>query len=295
MRPGPVLALIAAVAAAPASVSEPMGAAFLGTHVWRQDVDGAGGWSALWLDPEGKGFLVLSDRGTWLRGTLRRGASGVVEGVEVAERGPLLRGFGGPLRPGETDAESLAFADGAFWVGFEGDGTLGHGRVSRYDDIAARPKRVAPHPDFARFAGNQGLEALAADAEGALYAIPEAPPDGGPDFPVYRFRDGAWDRPFAIPREGRFLVTGADFGPDGRLYVLERDFALLGFRSRVRSFDRMGGDGRVEMETPVGRHDNLEAIAVRRDPRGRLRLTMVSDDNQHPLVQRTEIVEYLLD
>ena len=37
-----------------------------------------------------------------------------------------------------------------------------------------------------------------------------------------------------------FLVVGADVGPDDRLYVLERDFAFFGFRSRVRSFDLAG-------------------------------------------------------
>lgn len=290
MRLGPLLALIAATCAAPAAAAE-----FLGAHVWRPGFAGAGGYSALWLDPDGPGFVTLSDRGTWLRGTLSRGPSGALEGVTVTDRGPLLRGYGGPLRGRERDAESIAFAQGAFWVSFEGDGGLGLGRIDRYDDIARRPKRLRGDPDFRRMGENKGIEALAADADGTLYAIPEEPPDGDGPFPVYRWRDGVWDRPFTLPREGRFLVSGADIGPDGRLYVLERDFVGLGFRTRVRSVDPSGGDARVELETPVGRHDNLEGIAVRRDAQGRIRVTMISDDNMHPLVQRTEIVEYLLD
>lgn len=292
MRLGPVLALIAAASVVPVAAAE-----FLGAHVWRPGFAGAGGYSALWLDPDGTGFVTLSDRGTWIRGVLSRGPSGAgaVTGVTVTDRGPLLRAYGGPLRPGERDAESIAQAGGAFWVAFEGEGPRGLGRVDRYDDLALPPKKLRSDPDFRRFGDNAGLEALAADADGTLYAIPEEPPGGAGAFPVYRWRSGVWDRPFTVRREGRFLVSGADVGPDGRLYVLERDFLGLGFRTRVRSVDLSGGDERLELETPVGRHDNLEGIAVRRDAAGRIRITMISDDNQHALLQRTEIVEYLLD
>lgn len=288
MHPGRLLALILAVAAPPLPAAE-----FLGTHVWAPDFDGAGGWSALWLDPEGPGFVVLSDRGLWLRGALRRDDQGAIESVEVRDRGPLLRGFGGPLRRSERDAEAIARADGAFFVAFEG--SKGRGRVDRYDDIARRPRRVEPHPDFRKLGRNSGIEALASGPDGTLYAIPEVPADGGPAFPVYRWRDGAWGRAFTIPRRNGFLAVGADIGPDGRLYLLERRFRGLGFRSRVRSFALGGGDERVEIESPLGRHGNLEGIAVWRDAAGRLRLTMIADDNQRPLLQRTEFVEYVLE
>jgi hypothetical protein len=43
----------------------------------------------------------------------------------------------------------------------------------------------------------------------------------------------------------------------------------------------------------IGIHDNLEGLAVWRDELDRIRLTMISDDNFR-LVQRTEIVEYVL-
>jgi hypothetical protein len=113
---------------------------------------------------------------------------------------------------------------------------------------------------------------------------------------VYRFKAGKWDIPFSVPRRGRFLIAGADIGPDGRLYVLERDFWVLGgFSSRVRRFEIKGDT--LENETEVmrsfaGKHDNLEGISVWRDATG-LRMTLVSDDNFSRL-QRTEIVEYRL-
>ncbi len=89
---------------------------------------------------------------------------------------------------------------------------------------------------------------------------------------------------------------GADFGHDGRLYVLERGFNGLGFRTRVRSFDisnGIAGDEKVLFNKGIGRHDNLEGISVWRDAAGLIRLTMISDDNFR-FLQQTEIVEYAL-
>ena len=48
-------------------------------------------------------------------------------------------------------------------------------------------------PRLQRLQDNSGLEALAIDADGALYAIPERSGDWERPFPVYRLRDGAWD------------------------------------------------------------------------------------------------------
>ncbi len=288
MRLGPLLAL--ALAAAPAPAAE-----FLGAIEWRAGIEGAGGWSALWLDPAGPGFVTVSDRGIWARGTLSRDGSGAIDGVETRSHGPLRDLLGRPLDPTSTDAESIAVIGGTAYVGFEGDAVGARGRVVRYETLDGRPYVLRYHPDIFFMNRNGGLEALAADTRGALYAIPEMPVFDADVFQVYLWRDGYWDTPFAIARRGRYLVTGADIGPDGRLYVLERAFLGVGFRTRIRSFDRVGRDERVELETPLGRHDNLEGIAVRRDPSGRLRATMVSDDNFRPWMQRTEIVEYLLD
>ena len=89
----------------------------------------------------------------------------------------------------------------------------------------------------------------------------------------------------------------ADFGPDGKFYLLERDFGwLTGFATRIRRFT-LGPNGFSDevtlIETPFGELDNMEGISVWRDDAGRTRITLISDDNFFPL-QRTMFVEYVL-
>lgn len=279
------VALSAALAAAaPAPAAE-----YLGSHAWRPAWHAAGGFSALWVGPDGRDFAALSDRGTWVEGRLERGPSGAVSDVAVTARGPLLHSTGRRLRAGETDAEGLARIGDAWFVSFEGQ----HRVMRHADGLGAAPERMARPMGFRNLADNAGLEALAAAPDGSLYAIAEDMRGGVRDFPCWRWQGGRWEFAFWLRRDGRFLVTGADVF-EGRLYVLERDFALLGFRSRVRSFDLQGGDERLELESRLGVHDNLEGLSVWRDAAGALRATMISDDNLRAL-QRTEFVDYRLD
>jgi len=167
----------------------------------------------------------------------------------------------------------------------------------RFTDIDGPAEGAPPHPDFRGLQPNSALEALAVDDAGTIYAIPERSGQMTRPFPVYRYRGGVWDKKLSIPREGRFLVTGADFGPDGRLYVLERDFTWMGgFSNRVRSF-RIAPDGLEDeatlLQTPFGSADNFEGISVWRDEAGGVRATLIADDNFFAL-QSTVIAEYLL-
>ncbi|UWQ18485.1 esterase-like activity of phytase family protein [Jannaschia sp. M317] len=283
MRVGPVLALIFGLSG-PAFPAD-----LIGSHTWRPDWHGAGGFSALWLDQAGASFATLSDRGTWVTGQLSRDADGAVDGVRVTARGPLLRSTGERLRGRESDAEAIARVGDTFFIAYEG----AHRVMRHADGLQAAPERMPQAPDFEGLQPNSGLEALASGPDGTLFAIPERSGREDRPFPVYRFRQGAWDQPFALRRDGDFLVTGADVF-DGRIYLLERDFAIVGFRSRVRSFDLTGGDEQLELQSPLRRHDNLEGIAVWRDASGARRITLVSDDNLRAY-QRTEFVDYRLD
>jgi hypothetical protein len=260
--------------------------------VWREPVEGFGGFSAIEVLDAGARFVTVSDRGRWATGTMAR-TEGVLTSVGLTGFGPLLSIAGDVLVDDEVDAEGLAMdADGRFHVSFEA-----FHRIRRYDRIDGPATAVPSHPDFPGLQNNSALEALAIDGDGTLYTIPERSGAWTRPFPVYRFRDGAWDRRLSLPRVGTFLVSGADFGPDGRLYLLERDFRRLGgFATRIRRFT-LGPDGfdagETLLETEFGSFDNFEGISVWRDAAGVTRATLITDDNFFAL-QSTVIAEYRL-
>ncbi|WP_151718213.1 esterase-like activity of phytase family protein [Gemmobacter serpentinus] len=277
------LILLAAIGGAQAQET-----GYIGSFTWRSDDPRLGGMSAIDLDASGTRFTALSDRGGWTEGRLIRNAQGRITGIEAAPI-RLLKGKGkAPLEKGRNDSEGLAIAeDGTAYVSFEGAA-----RVLRYRDLAGPAENLPVAAAFKKMRSNAALEALAIAPDGTLFTLPEQ--WGKPDqpFPVFRLPPGGkWARAFTIPKIGEFLPVGADFGPDGKLYVLERQFrGILGFASRVRRFT-LDGTGETVLQTPLGTHDNLEGIAVWRDAAGSLRLTMIADDNFRFFLT-TQIVEY---
>ncbi len=249
--------------------------------------DAFGGFSAIEVSEDGARFTALTDRGSLATGTLVREGD-VLTGVTDLEFRPLEQvGQAGSL-PRQIDSEGLALAgDGTLFISFE----LVH-RVWRYTE-AGGGERLPAHPDFDNFQMNSGLEALAIDTDGALYAVQERSGAKDRPFPVYRFDGAAWSKPFTIARRGEYLPTGADVH-GGRLYLLERGFTGFAFRSRIRSVALDGTDEREHLETAIFDHGNLEGLSIWEDAGGALRATMISDDNFNPL-QTTEIVEYRLD
>lgn len=263
------------------------------TLVWRERHPAFGGFSALEVLDEGSRFVAVTDRGHWATGAMERDPEGRLLAVRLTGIGPLLAIAGTPLAGEDADAEGIAIdSRGRFFISFEH-----FHRIRRYDRIDGPAAHVDGHPDFPRLQPNSGLEALAIDASDTLYAIPERSGAWERPFPVFRKRDGRWDTELSIPRDGRFLVSGADFGPDGRLYVLERDFAIPGgFRTRIRRFalGPAGFDaGETIVESGWSELDNMEGISVWSDRRGVTRITILSDDNFFPL-QRTLFAEYRL-
>lgn len=263
----------------------------LATHVWRQDDPAFGGFSGIEISEDGSRFTALSDRATIRWGRVLRDDAGLITDLETEGISRLHDSKGAPLRPGRVgDSEGLAIGpDGRIWVSFEGVT-----RVVAYDSPDA-PARPLPRPDaFARMQKNSSLEALAILPDGTLLTLPERSGALDRPFPVWRWHNGAWDQPFSVPRDGNWLPVGADIGPDGRLYLLERDFkGILGFLSRIRRFDLTDAGlvgGTVLMQSRPMRFDNLEGISVWHDGSG-IRLTLVSDDNFRRF-QRTEIVEF---
>ncbi|KIC18559.1 esterase-like activity of phytase family protein [Leisingera sp. ANG-DT] len=289
------VAAAAGLAAAGYAASRPLAAdstaQYLGSYTWTLKKPWFGGFSALKITDGGRAMVVLSDRATLVTTDIQR-KDGRISGVTAktahrlrASTGKTLRGFAG-------DSEGLAIAaDGSRYISFEGAA-----RVARYRRPDGRAK-VLPRPKgFRKLPPNKSLETLAINARGHLYTLPERAYDKHGQIPVWRWNGRRWSRPFSLPPRGGFLPVDADFGPDGRFYLLERDLTLLGFRSRLRRWDitASGPDNEtVLLQTGPGTHDNLEGLSVWTDASGRMRATMVSDDNFLP-VQRTELVEYAL-
>lgn len=298
-------ALVAIGLQSSASPTPPPG--FIGAYRWTVADPRFGGFSAIDMTADGTEFTAVNDKGAFVQGRLNRTAEGSIASVDAGPVTRLKSVSGAPLAGNETDSEGLAIAaDGTAYVSFEGIA-----RVLRYPALDGPAQALPTPPAFRDFPRNAALEALAVDGDGVLYTFPEDVAGSkrirlligqrgnhkGPAFPVWRFANGSWTQPFDLPRDGVFLPVGADFGPDGRLYVLERSFhGLAGFGSRVRSF-QVGAealsDQQVHLTSPTGLHDNLEGLSVWRDDNGAIRLTMISDDN-FLSVQRTEIVEYRL-
>lgn len=252
-----------------------------------------GGLSGIEVASNGTSIFLISDRGyLWAGELIRR--DGAIAGFESVKARKLVEPFVDERDFPNTDAEGLALdTAGVLYVSFE------HmHRVLTYDSWDS----PASKPSFTRawraLSKNGGLEALAVDADGTLLAIPEHINRGASEALVYRRLPGEdWIQTFTIPVDPQFAPVGADFGPDGKFYLLERAIYPFGFYSRVRVMTiKRDAVGRIEtvLQTKLGRHGNLEGLSVWQDPAGQIRLTMVSDDNYLPFM-RGQIVEYILD
>jgi len=251
-----------------------------------------GGFSGLEVSADGSRFWALSDRGALTEGRLERDASGRLKGLEVAQHRRLLDPDGHLVNGYESDAEGLARRDdGRLYASFEG-----YHRVWTWRGDGGEAAWLPRHPDFKTLQNNSGLEALAIAPDGALYTLPERSGSYSRPFPVYRYAEGEWQVAGQVERDGEWLPVGADFDDRGRLHLLWRHFAGYGFSTRVTRHE-MTGDiwpGELLYETGALTHGNLEGLSLWRDPEGRLRAVMVSDDNFKGY-QRSEIVEVVLD
>ncbi len=273
------------------SAQEPRPTDMAPVYVWRGSGRTFGGFSAIHLYPNGLDFIALSDRAYLYFGRLQRDESERIIGVTTHSIHQLRHSDGSFLSGPRGDSEGIALGpDGTIYIAFEGARRT---RVAAYDTPDS-PARILPrHPDFRDMPGNGALEALAIDAQGRLYTLPEESPSDS--FPLYRFAQNRWEIISHVPERDGFAPVGADFGPDGNLYLLERRFRIPSFATRISRL-RPGRWDRPEtlIETAPGMLDNHEGISITLNRAGRLRATIISDDNRF-FLQRTEIVEFLLD
>ncbi|MDO9525831.1 MAG: esterase-like activity of phytase family protein [Gemmobacter sp.] len=292
MRRRSVLALIACAALSPALALDGTGGAeFNGSARWRASDTRIGGVSAIHVYDDGVRFLALSDRGRLISGRFIRDAQGRIASVTVDAIHALKGTDGKTLAIEDADSEGIAVGpDGRIYVSFEG---LRVARVLAYDRVDGPATALPRAPEFVKMRLNKALESLAIDQHGRLHTLPED--TDGDRFPLFRLDGNQWKVIAHLARLDSFLPVSADFGPDGRFYILERDFRVpAGFSTRLRRF--APGDWtspETLIHTRGGRFGNLEGMSVTYDTNRRLRVTMVSDDNFLP-IQRAEIIEYFL-
>lgn len=285
-----VLALIAGLIPVFTQAAE---LSYVGSYTWTSQDPLLGGLSGLELSQDGQHVLAVSDRAVLFQGELQRDASGQVTGVTDVTTAQLLTALGGPLPRYFDDSEGIATApDGTVYLSFESK----H-RIAQLNPATGKTENLRNHQAFAKLQNNSSLEGIAVDDAGLIYTLPERSGAVARPFPLYRFdpQSQTWLSDFQISRDPDtdFLPVGLDFGPDGKLYLLERWFTGLGFATRVRRLT-LGAEGVEKEETLLrtftGTHDNLEGIAVWTDEAG-IRVTMISDNNFR-FFQRTEFVDY---
>ncbi|GAB4268576.1 MAG: esterase-like activity of phytase family protein [Pararhodobacter sp.] len=248
------------------------------------------GFSGLEVTTDRSELITISDRGFGLRARMLRDAQGLLRAVEKIDHFILQDADGDRLDGPRADAEGLDLRpDGGLHVSFEGGR---RSRVARFD-ARGRSRETLPRNDaWSRLHANASLEALALDSAGRAHVIPEDPLDGG--FPVFRLEGGRWRVLATLPPLDDFHPVGADFGPDGALYLLERKFRLAFFRNRISRLEPgRWAERQVLVETGYGTMDNHEGISITTDAQGRLWATTISDDNRN-LLQRTELAEFQL-
>lgn len=225
--------------------------------------------------------LAISDIGRWIRFRLKK-ENGRLTGVEDIRYAPILDAEGKIAPPGARNAEALARdpVSGRIWVAFEG-----YHRIWVYDAPDGPVLRRVLHPDWASFSENAGIEALARDAEGRLWAVGED--EATESFPLWIGGPGAWEAK-RVPRRGDYRPTGADFDPQGRFYLTTRAFSYTGgFRFQLRRLTWGPGETPVTDEVlleygAVTNIDNIESVAIWADA-GRTWLLIAADDNFMPL------------
>jgi hypothetical protein len=266
-----------------------------------------GGWSGLALDNDGKGFVAISDSGTWMTGEIAYDG-GKPAGIKGARIGAILAKGSKPLaKDRDRDAEGITLEDGSIAVGsvyiaFEQNDRIGVYPIGK-KGISA-PSRYLEMPKDARRMRMDGIEGLTVlkggPHKGSLVAFAENALPGDT-----QHKGWIWigDKPnaFVVPGIGDYGVTDAAALSDGSVLILERRFRWTdGVKIRLRHLAAEGFEpggnvtGEVLLDADQSKEiDNLEALAVR-ETADEVLITIMSDDNFNHLLQRTLLLQFAL-
>jgi hypothetical protein len=262
-----------------------------------------GGLSGLRMEPDGKGFLAVTDTGRWLRGRLVYAGSAPA-GIADAEMAPMVGADGRRLAArGWYDTESITEDAGTIYVGIERVHRIVKFDFAKYG-LQARGVPIPVPPEFQSFPSNKSIEALAIVPKaqplaGTLIVITEAALDAAGNNKAFLL-GGPNPGAFSVKRVDDFDVTDCALLPGGDLLILERRFSFLSSASRIRRISagdlRPGAttNGSVLFYADLGQQiDNFEGLGIHRGAAGETILTLVSDDNFSPL-QRTLLMQFTL-
>ncbi|MEZ5819086.1 MAG: esterase-like activity of phytase family protein [Hyphomicrobiaceae bacterium] len=268
-----------------------------------------GGWSGLMIEPDGRRLMAVSDEGAWLSAELTYSGD-APSAVTDALIGPLVALKGRSLdRKRDLDAESITRLSGTLdrgsvLISFERNHRIGVFPV--VDRVLEAPVRYLKLPAEARrMRPNKGLEAVAVlrggPFRGSVVAFSERYPG-----PTARHTGWIWvkDTPHRITLadHGGFEITDAVSLEDGTLIVLERRFRWTeGVKMRLRRLSassvKPGADldGEILLEADLSSQiDNMEGLAAHRAPGGETVLTLISDNNFNPILQRNLLLQFTL-
>lgn len=283
-----------------------------------------GGWSGLAMDQHR--FLAVSDTGVWLtaRPTYEGGRP---TGLVGARLGALRASGGQPLqRSRDRDAEGLALIGGSLERGEVVIGFERNHRVWRFgvgaSGLGPSLGPVALPPGARRLAFNRSFEAIctlqSGAAAGAIVVLAERLLDAQGNLSGWlhpaagakaagAVATGGW-RPLSVRAIDGYDITDCAGVPDGGIVLLERRFRpiygdpVTGAKMRLRFISEtelLAGEaaaGEILLEADR-RHeiDNMEGVAAHADPDGRTILTLISDDNFNRYMQRTVLVQFVLE
>jgi hypothetical protein len=264
-----------------------------------------GGVSGLVVEPDGRRFTAITDRGFWITGEIVAGGDKPA-GIVKAEMAPVIAPDGQAAGEGRRyDTESLTRDGSTYYVGVERVN-----EILKFDfgknGMLARAVPVPVPPGVKKLPYNGGLEALVfvpkgMPLSGTLLAFGEQGPKKEDDNPAFLI-GGPQPGAFFVKRGDDFDVTDATLTPDGKLILLERHFSLArGPAMRIRRIDlaaiKPGAvvDGEILLTADFGYEiDNMEAISAHRNAGGETILTVMSDDNFNPLLQRTILLRFAI-
>ncbi len=275
-----------------------------GQLIWRGGLkitsnDGRfGGLSALHVGPDGREFLAITDRGTWLRASLsyRDGHLADISNFRISS---LLDPSGRPVSGRRADSESLAEIENGFIVSFERNHRLwlyaaGPGPAFK------NPKSLPIPRGFGKLPDNGGIEAITRLCDGRLLAVAEKSVERRHGVAAW-VRVGSLWKSLSYQTKAGLRPTGVATLPNCDIIFVERSFSFLAgldIRISLVPADTIKPGAELKpielasLSDPLN-IDNFEGISARRSPSGDTLIYLVSDDNFSAL-QRTLLMMFQL-